>query len=237
MSATYRQSSRTLPETRRADPLNRLLAHAPRYRLQGEFLRDQALSVSGLLVDLVGGPGVKPYQPEGLWNEVSLDGGLRFVQDHGDKLYRKSMYIYWKRSAPSPAMTTFDAPTREKCLVQRQRTNTPLQALVTLNDDQFVEAARHLAERMLKGGEAFDARLDVGFVLCTARPADDLRRSVMSEIFAEQLTVFQEDPARAEGLLSVGESERDTELDPAEHAAWTVLASMLLNLDETLTRE
>ncbi|MEE8467814.1 MAG: PSD1 and planctomycete cytochrome C domain-containing protein [Planctomycetota bacterium] len=237
MSATYRQSSKQRPELRELDPENRLLARAPRYRLQGEHLRDQALSVSGLLVDLVGGPSVKPYQPEGLWNEVSLDGNLRFVQDHGDKLYRKSMYIYWKRSAPMPAMTTFDAPTREKCTIQRQRTNTPLQALVTLNDDQFVEAARHLAERMLKGGETFAARLDVGFVLCTARPADDLRRSVMSEIFEEQLAVFTEDPARAEELLSVGESERDTELDQAQHAAWTVLASMLLNLDETLTRE
>ena len=188
-------------------------------------------------MDIVGGPSVKPYQPDGLWNEVSLDGNLRFVQDHGDSLYRKSMYIYWKRSAPAPAITTFDAPTREKCVVQRQRTNTPLQALVTLNDGQFVEAARHLAERMLKGGETFEARLDVGFVLCTSRPADDLRRSVMSEILEEQLAVFTEDPARAEGLLGVGESERDTDLDQAQHAAWTVLASMLLNLDETRTRE
>jgi len=236
-SATYRQSSRRRAELDRVDPENRLLGRAPRFRLQGEFLRDQALAVSGLLVDRVGGPGVKPYQPPGLWNEVSLDKDVRFTQDSGEKLYRKSMYIYWKRSAPMPAMTTFDAPTREKCVVQRQRTNTPLQALVTLNDVQFVEAARHLAERMLRAGDSFEARVDRGFELCTSRPASASRREVARTTLDEQLATYRADPASAAALLAVGESERDATLDAAEHAAWTVLASMLLNLDETLNRE
>ena len=236
-SATYRQASVTRPELLERDPENRLLARAPRLRLQGEFLRDQALSVSGLLVDRVGGPGVRPYQPAGLWNEVSLDKNVRFVQDHGEALYRKSMYIYWKRSAPMPAMVLFDAPTREKCVVLRQRTNTPLQALVTLNDVQFVEAARHLAERMARGTGDFGERLALGFELCTARPPDELRVEVMRDVFDAQLAHYRADPAAAEALLAVGESERDAALDPAEHAAWTVLASMLLNLDETLNRE
>ena len=237
MSATYRQSSRMQAELRTADPQNRLLGRAPRYRLQGEFLRDQALAVSGLLVDQVGGPGVRPYQPAGLWNEVSLDKNVRFVQDHGDALYRKSMYIYWKRSAPMPVMTTFDAPTREKCVVQRQRTNTPLQALVLLNDVQFVEAARHLAERMMRGGDDFPSRLDVGFELCTARPADEQRRRIMRAVYERQLAVYGADPTSAGELLNVGESAGDASLDGAERAAWTVVASMLLNLDETLNRE
>ena len=137
MSAAYRQSSRVTPELLEADPNNRLLSRGPRFRLQGDFIRDQALAVSGLLVPTVGGPGVKPYQPPGLWNEVSLTGNVRFVQDKGEKLYRRSMYTYWKRSAPPPSMLIFDAPSREKCLIQRSRTNTPLQALVTLNDVQF----------------------------------------------------------------------------------------------------
>lgn len=237
MTEAYQRSSHHAPERVAADPTNRLLARAPRFRLQGEFLRDQALAVSGLLVDTVGGPGVRPYQPAGLWNEVSLDKNVRFEQDHGEALYRKSLYIYWKRSAPMPAMTIFDAPTREKCVVQRSRTNTPLQALVTLNDVQFVEAARHLAARMLRAGDDFRTRLDHGFEACTARPADDLRADVLRAIHDAQLVEFRAAPEQAAALLAVGESERDAGLDVAEHATWTVLASMLFNLDETLTRE
>jgi len=195
------------------------------------------LAASGLLVAEVGGPGVKPYQPPGLWNEVSLDKNVRFERDSGDKLYRRSMYIYWKRSAPMPAMTTFDAPTRETCLVARQRTNTPLQALVTLNDEQFVEAARFLAERMLAGADDFAGRLDVGFELCTGRPADDLRREILFGILTEEKAAFRAAPERAGELLAVGDGEPDPALDPVEHAAWTVVASMILNLDESLNRE
>ncbi len=237
MSATYRQDSRADIERLERDPENQLLARAPRFRLQGEFLRDQALAASGLLVDEVGGPGVKVYQPDGLWNEVALDRNLRFSQDHGEKLYRKSMYIYWKRSAPQPAMSTFDTPIRDTCVIQRQRTNTPMQALVTLNDVQFVEAARRLAERLMQSEEGFDARLDLGFMLLTAHPADELARQVMRETYEVQLPVYQADEEAALALISAGESERDESLDAAEHATWTILASMILNLDETLTRE
>ena len=237
MSATYRQSSGADAERVERDPENELLARASRFRLHGEFLRDQALAVSGTLVDEVGGPGVKVYQPDGLWNEVSLDRNLRFAQDHGEKLYRKSMYIYWKRSAPQPAMSTFDTPIRDTCVVERQRTNTPMQALVTLNDVQFVEAARHLAQRLLLEGDGFDARLDLAFMLCTARPAGDVAREVMRDTYAAQRPVFEADAAAALALISAGESGRDESLDAVEHATWTVLASMILNLDETLTRE
>lgn len=237
MSATYRQVSRASEDGLQRDPENEFLARASRYRLNGEFIRDQALSVSGLLVDKVGGPGVKPYQPPGLWNEVSLNGNLRFVRDKGQNLYRKSMYTYWKRSAPHPGMTIFDTPARDVCVVQRQRTNTPLQALASLNDVQYVEAARNLAQRVLLAESDFTARLDLAFMLCTAHPADDLRRGVMGEVLNAQLQVFEADPAAALALLGPGESMRDESLDPSELAAWTVLASMIQNLDETLTRE
>jgi hypothetical protein len=162
---------------------------------------------------------------------------VRFSPDSGAKLYRRSMYTYWKRSAPHPAMTTFDAPTREKCLVERQRTNTPLQALVTLNDVQFVEAARHLAARMIDAGPAWEQRLDLGFELCTGRPADAARREIMGAVLERERREFAADPDRAAALLAVGDSPATTGPEPAEHAAWTVVASMLLNLDETLNRE
>jgi hypothetical protein len=236
-SATYRQSSWIKPGGFARDPDNQLLGRASRFRLNAEFIRDQALSVSGLLVDQVGGPGVKPYQPQGLWNEVSLDGGLRFVRDSGQKLYRKSMYIYWKRSAPHPGMTAFDTPTRDVCVVQRQRTNTPMQALVSLNDVQFVEAARNLAQRVILAESDFGSRLDLAFMLCTAHPADQLRREVMQVTYAAQRKVFEADLESARALLALGDSPLDETLNPAEHAAWTVLASMIQNLDETLTRE
>ena len=237
MSATYRQDSRADAARLAADPENVLQARAPRFRLHGEFLRDQALAVSDLLVDEVGGPGVKVYQPDGLWNEGSLKRNLRFPQGQGETLYRKSVYIYWKRPAPQPAMSTFDTLIRDTCVVQRQRTNTPMQALVTLNDVQFVEAARPLARRLIQSESDFDARLDLGFMLLTAHPADELAREVMRETYEAQLPVFEADADAAVALISAGESERDETLDAAEHATWTVLASMILNLDETLTRE
>ena len=238
MSATYRQSSVVSEKHLSRDPENRLLGRAPRFRLMGEFVRDNALSVSGLLKAQFGGPGVKPYQPPGLWVEVSLSGGRRFARDQGDKLYRRSMYTYWKRSSPQPALMAFDTPTREKCVLQRQRTNTPMQALVTLNDEQFVEAARHFAKRILKSNEKdFNSRLDYAFELATARPADDLRRAVLKKAHDQQLAIFQKEPDRATKLLSVGESKRDETIDAGSHAAWTIVASMILNLDETLNRE
>ncbi len=238
MSQTYRQSSRSRPESYQADRSNRWLARGSRFRLQGEFIRDAALSLSGLLVDQMGGPGVKPYQPPGLWAEVGLGGNPKFVQDRGEKLYRRSLYTYWKRSAPPPAMQIFDAPTREKCTIRRDRTNTPLQALVTLNDTQFVEAARHFAERMIfEGGKTTGDRIEYGFRLATARRPTASEQKVLADVLASALEQYTTDVELAKALLAHGESARDPTLDLSQHAAWTILASAILNLDETLTRE
>jgi hypothetical protein len=236
VSATYRQTSRLTPNLRNDDPLNLLLARGPRFRLQGEFIRDNALAVSGLLVNKVGGPSVKPYQPDGIWNEVSLNGGLRYKRDSGEGLYRRSLYTYWKRSAPMPNMLIFDAPTREKCTIVRERTNTPLQAFVTLNDPQFVEAARVLAESLIKRGGSFEARLTAAYRQILSRPprADEI--GVLKQIFDSQHAVFEKFPEKSDEYLKVGEAKRDESLDKGEHAAWTVITQMLFNLDETVTR-
>ncbi|MFC1757420.1 DUF1553 domain-containing protein [Planctomycetota bacterium] len=235
-SETYRQAARSTTEQLAVDPENRYLSHGPRFRLQGEFIRDNALAVSGLLVSKIGGPSVKPYQPPGIWNEVSLNGNLRFKQDSGEGLYRRSMYTYWKRSAPSPSMTIFDAPTREKCTVRRSTTNTPLQALVVMNDPQFVEAARFMAERVMKQTDSPAERIDIAYRLATARKPSTKIRSVLHRAFATELKAFQADSKRAQELLDSGDGKRDESLDLSEHAAWTVVCSIILNLDETLTR-
>jgi hypothetical protein len=238
MSSTYRQSSAVGPDAYRLDPQNRLLARGSRFRLQGEFIRDQALEVSGLLSKKFGGPGVKPYQPAGLWAEVGLGGNPKFKQDHGESLYRRTIYTYWKRSAPPPAMQIFDAPTREKCTIRRPRTNTPLQALVTLNDTQFVEAARHFAQRiMLEGGSELDSRLEYAFRLATARRPKDSELATLTEVHAQALAQYKSDIESAKSLLAIGEQKRDESLDVSEHAAWAIVAGMVLNLDETLVRE
>jgi len=237
MSATYRQTSRTTPELLKRDPRNRLLARGPRFRLQGEFIRDNALAASGLLVRKIGGPGVKPYQPPGLWNEVSLSGNVRFRQDKGARIYRRGMYTYWKRSAPAPFLTLFDAPTREKCTLRRSRTNTPLQALVTLNDPQYVEAARVLAARVMELPEADLAQqIARAHRLATGTAPSKHALATLRAVFEEELKVFTADPERAEKLLSVGDKPRDDTLDAARHAAMTIVCSIILNLDETLTR-
>ncbi len=236
-SATYRQNSRINDTLRAKDRENILLARGPRFRLQGEFIRDNALVLSGLLNKKIGGPSVKPYQPPGIWNEVSLNGGLRYKQDKGDKLYRRSMYTYWKRSAPAPNMMIFDAPTREKCVVERARTNTPLQALVTLNDMHFVEASRKLAARVMKeGGKAFEDRVRFAYQLCLSRKPEMGEFAICREVFDAQHASFKATPESADKYLGIGESERDGMLDPVDHAAWTVIANMILNLDELLTR-
>jgi hypothetical protein len=236
MSATYRQSAVTTEKAMATDPENRLLSRGARFRLQGEFIRDQALAVSGLLNKEIGGASVKPYQPPGIWNEVSLNGGLRYKQDSGEKLFRRSMYTYWKRSAPAPNMVIFDAPTREKCIVERARTNTPLQALVTLNDAHFVEASRKLAARVMTAGEDFEERTQMAFRLVLSREADAEELAVCRQVYEEQLASFKGSPEKAESYLKHGESKRDVKLPPAQHAAFTVLMNMLLNLDEALTR-
>ena len=174
----------------------------------------------------------------GLWEAVSYDGGLRYPQDHGEALYRRSMYTYWKRQSPPPGMLAFDAPTRETCTVRRPRTNTPLQALTLMNDTTYVEAARALAERMMTEPAVSDtaARIDFAFRLAAARYPESDEVAILLQVFEEQLDVYQDDEEMAERLLCVGESPRNMSLDVAEHAAWTTVASILLNMDETITK-
>jgi hypothetical protein len=237
MSSTYRQSARASSDLIKLDPENKLLGRGPRFRLQAEFIRDTILSASGLLVKDIGGRGVKPYQPPGLWNEVSLGGNVRFVQDHGEKLYRRGMYTYWKRSSPAPSLTIFDTPTREKCVLRRSRTNTPLQALVLLNDPQYIEAARSLAQKVtLEAGDSIDARIVLAYRLATAHSPSTKTLTLLKKAYEEERAVFQKDPERAKKLLGVGESKRDAAIDAAEHAALTIICSMILNLDATVTK-
>ncbi len=238
-SATYRQNARVSPELYGRDPENRLLARGPRFRLDAEQIRDQALAASGLLVNRVGGPSVFPYQPAGLWLELNNRPGYskQYTAGKGEDLYRRSIYTFWKRTVASPMLTTFDAPDRESCTVRRSRTNTPLQALLLLQGPQFVEAARHLAQRMMtQGGGSTKSRIEYGFELTTARLPDERELKVLTRVYRERLAHFQQSPQAAAMVLNVGESPRDTKLNPAEHAAWTIVARLLLNLDETITR-
>jgi hypothetical protein len=239
LSNTYRQASRITPELRERDPENRLLARGPSFRLPAEIVRDGALAASGLLVDQIGGPRVRPYQPDGLWEEKSAGRGAlaTYVQDHGESLYRRSLYTFRKRSSPPPMLDTFDAPDREVCIVQRQVTNTPLQSLALLNDPQFVEAARLLAERMMKeGGEAVEERLRFGFRVVTSRTPSDEEVRVLRSLHDGQRARFETDPTAGLGVLTVGEYARDTALDSAELAAYAVAANTLLNLDEAISK-
>ena len=240
-SATYRQSSRMTPALRERDPENRLLARGSRFRLLAETVRDNALAASGLLVEKAGGPSVFPYQPKGVWEEIAYGdvySAQSYKQDHGEGLYRRSMYWFWKRTAPPPPLLTFDAPDREKCTARRPRTNTPLQALVLLNDPQFVEAARALAQRMmLEGGRNPGRRVDWGFRLAVARRPSPKERQALRDLAERHTADFHRDRAAAEKLLETGESKPDGRLDKAELAAWTTVASVILNMDETITKE
>jgi hypothetical protein len=238
-SATYRQSSRTSVARTTRDPDNRLLARGPRFRLSAHAIRDQALAVSKLASvgpkgALIGGPSVRPYQPPGLWKELS---GLEYVPGRGAELYRRSLYTYWKRTAPPPAMMAFDAADRESCSVRRSLTNTPLQALVLINDVTFVEAARAFAERILReGGKTDDERLAWGFRVATARSPRARELALLRLALAAHRERFRDRPEEAVGLIAIGESEPDAQLDPCEIAAFAVIASTILNLDEVLTR-
>jgi hypothetical protein len=239
-SATYRQNSSITPALVAKDPENRLLARGPRMRLQAEFIRDQALAVSGLLNDQIGGQSVLPYQPAGLWEEMAFGrefSAQKYVQSTGRDLYRRTMYTFWKRTVPPASLSTFDAPDRETCIVRRSRTNTPLQALVLMNDPTYVEASRKLAERMMtEASVSPEERIAFAFRLATARLPKPAEAAVLTRIFQQQLAVFQKDAAAAQKLLSVGESKRNEKLDAAELAAWTTIASVILNLDETITK-
>jgi hypothetical protein len=199
------------------------------------MLRDQALAVSGLLVEKAGGPSVHPYQPDGLWDEAM--GRPNYPRSKGDDLYRRSLYTVWKRTAPHPQMTTFDAADRSVCTAKRQATSTPLQALALLNDPQFVEAARFLGQRMLKeGGENTGERATWAFRLVTGRTPSDKEVSVLVKLFDEQKAEFVNDPKAAEKLLAVGDGKADAKLDPSDLAAATQLALAILNHDEAVNR-
>ena len=223
------------------DPNNRLLARGPRFRLPAEFIRDNSLKVSGLLVNRLGGPSVNPYTPGNLWREISHYGSSpatsqSFEQDHGEKLYRRSLYTYWKRTVPPPNMVAFDAPNRELCTVSRPATTTPLQALVLLNDPQFVEAARAFAERALKHPGDDPARLRWAFEECVSRPPTSDELAVLAKSLARERSHYATNKEAAEKFLEAGESPRDETIPLAEHAAWSQIATLILNLSETVTR-
>ncbi len=239
MSATYRQSSRVSEEKLSADPQNRLLSRGPRFRLDAEVIRDQALVISGLLVEEIGGKSVRPYQPAGLWKPVGFGGSNTsvFKQDKGDKLYRRSMYTFWKRTSPPPTMTIFDAPDRETCQVRRARTNTPLQALVLMNDVQFIEAARKFAEKVMsKGGAGIEQRATFAFRTVLARQPSTSELATLTKLFTDYQAEFKAAPGSAGKLLAAGESARDEALDVNELGAWTMIVHLLLNLSETVTK-
>ncbi|HKX61697.1 MAG TPA: DUF1553 domain-containing protein [Verrucomicrobiae bacterium] len=234
MSATYRQSSVASPDMLARDPENVLLARGPRNRLTAEMLRDNALAASGLLVRTLGGPSVKPYQPEGVWEDTA---GAKYEADKGAGLYRRSLYTYWKRTAPHPAMVTFDAAERNNCTVRRQSTSTPLQALVLLNDPQFVEAARKLGERAIKeGGSQVDDQVAFVFRTLTGRHPSAKERTILRRLHDEQLVLFQANTNRAEALAKVGAAAPDKTLSAGEAAAFASVANAVMSFDETIVK-
>jgi mono/diheme cytochrome c family protein len=239
-SATYRQSSKVTKDRLAKDAANRYLSRGPRFRLDAEVLRDQALAVSGLLVEKMGGPSVKPPQPAGLWEAVGYvtSNTAKFVADVGhEKVHRRSLYTFWKRTAPPPQMSTLDAPSRESCMVRRERTNTPLQALLLLNEPQYVEAARALAERAMKeGGAKPEERVAFLFKRVTGRTPDAAETAIVLEAYQAHLAEYQKDVDKAKKLIAVGETKPDGSLNPSELAAWTMIGNLLLNLDEVLNK-
>lgn len=240
MSGAYRQSSKVSPVLQQRDPENLLFARGPRFRLDAEVIRDSVLFSSGLLVEKFGGKSVKPPQPEGIWEAVSFIGSTtrEFRADQGEAAYRRSLYTFWKRTSPPPVMLTFDAPSRENCTVRRARTNTPLQALALMNDKQYVEASRQLAERMLAYKPSSDvARLAFGFGLVTARQPTAAEAQVLEKVLLKQRERYTADKPAAEKLLAYADSPRNPAVDPSEHAAWTIVANLLFNLDEAITKE
>ena len=241
-SATYRQSSDFPPQLRESDPNNVLLARMSRLRLPAEMIRDQALFASGLLVEKIGGRSVKPYQPAGLWSELSFQSKSRttdfYVQGSGDDLYRRSLYTFWKRSVPPPTMATFDAPSREMCTLQRPRTNTPLQALALMNDTTYVEASRALATRaMTEVGDDTRSRIVFAFRSLLAREPDEKEIGTLTGGVEKRTAYFRQNPSAAEKLITVGNSKPDRSLDPIELATLTTCVMNILNLDETINRE
>ncbi len=240
-SAAYRQASQVSKELEERDPENRLIARGPRFRLPAEMVRDNALSISGLLKERVGGPSVYPYQPKGLWEETAYGdvySSQTYSPSHGDDLYRRGMYSFWKRTSGPPSLITFDAPDREKCVARRSVTNTPLQALVLLNDPVYLEASRALAHRILTEAPSDPGkRIAYAFRLATARAPKTQEIQVLRDLEEKELAVYRHDPEAARKLLSIGESPVDTKIDPSEFAAWMTISSSILNLDETVTKQ
>jgi Protein of unknown function (DUF1553)/Protein of unknown function (DUF1549)/Planctomycete cytochrome C len=237
-SRAYRQSSKVSPALLERDPENRLLARGPRFRLSGEMVRDQALAIGGLLVSKVGGPSVRPYMPEGVWDETSKYGDLRgYIADSGEGLYRRSLYTIWKRTAAPPSMMLFDAPTREICTVKRSRTNTPLQALAMLNEVTFVEAQRGLAEIMMKQATTPESRIALGYQRATARQIDADSLKLLLKGWTERRDWYAAHPEDAAKAIAQGASKPDPKLPAPELAAYTTTAGVLLNLDRVITRD
>ncbi|MCB9782828.1 MAG: DUF1553 domain-containing protein [Candidatus Omnitrophica bacterium] len=239
-SAAYRQASVITPDRLEKDPKNRLISRGPRYRLEAELVRDNALAIAGLLNRKIGGSSVKPYQPEGLWEEVAYGSGFSaqsYDRDDGSDLYRRGMYTFWKRQCPPPGMLVFDAPNREVCTSRRERTNTPLQALALMNDPVYLEAARVLAQRMMiEGGGTPQAKVAYAFERATCRLPNEKETEILLNIYGKQLEDYRSDTEAAEKFVSVGESPIPENLDKADLAAWTTVASMILNLDEAITK-
>jgi hypothetical protein len=236
LSSTYQQSSAGSRQLWERDPENRLLGRQSRVRLSAEIIRDQALAAAGILRRQLGGPSFKTYQPEGLWSEIATD--KEYVRATGPELYRRSVYLYWKRTIGPPMMQTFDAPARETCVMRRSATNTPLQALLTMNETGFQEAARLLAERVLRECGASDGeRLDRLVLLCLARPPRDDERTILQRALARARQRYAADPESARGATAIGDSKPDPQWPAGELAAYTTAASLVLNLDETITRE
>ena len=241
-SSTYRQSAEATRQKLDQDPQNRWLSRGPRFRMDAEMIRDYALAASGLLVDKIGGPSVKPYQPDGVWEAVAMIGSNTrdYRRDSGESLYRRSLYTFWKRSAPPASMEIFNATARETCTIRRERTNTPLQALVTLNDTQFIEAARHLAQSVLNGpgGAAADqpAKLNAMATRVLARSLRPVELPIVQNSLNELIQYYQTHLDDAQKLIAEGESKADPKLEPATLAAWTMLANELMNLDEALNK-
>jgi hypothetical protein len=240
LSSTYRQDSAASPELLARDPENRLLARGPRFRLPAEVIRDQALSVSGLLKPRVGGPSVFPYQTEGLYTGIVVAAdypGTKWIESKGDDLFRRSLYTFWKRTVPHPTFTVFDAPDREVCVVRRSATNTPLQALTLLNDPIYLEAARKLAERVIREGGATSAeRLNYAFRLVSGRKPDIDEMRILTDKLGEMQASYAADGAAAQAFVSVGASPRDGGIPVDELAAWMTITNLLLNLDEVITK-
>ena len=234
LSRTYQQSSKVTPELLAVDPENRWLSRGPRFRMHPFMLRDTALAASGLLVEKFGGPSAKPYMPPKIWSSISNN---KYKQDSGEQLYRRSLYTYWRRTIPPPTMVNFNAAEREVCIVRKEKTNTPLQALTMMNNVTFVEASRFLAEKMLAHSEDRTAGIEFGFRRLVARFPDRDEREMLKSAYESFLKEYRADETRAKELLTVGEKPRDETLDTVEHAAMTMTASLIMNLDEAVTKE